>query len=55
MTTLKNLDKYSIILASQSPRRRELLSGLNIDFRIKTIDVEEDYPLDLLGKRFLCI
>lgn len=50
MTTLKNLDKYSIILASQSPRRRELLSGLNIDFRIKTIDVEEDYPSDLLGE-----
>jgi septum formation protein len=50
MSTLKNLDKYNIILASQSPRRRELLSGLNIDFRVKTIEVDEDYPSNLYGE-----
>lgn len=46
---LDNLKKYHIILGSQSPRRRELLAGLNIDFEIKTIDVDEDYPATIMG------
>ena len=34
-----------IILASNSPRRRELLSGLDIDFEVKVLpDIEESYP-----------
>lgn len=38
-------DKYHIILASNSPRRRELLSGLDIDFEVKVLpDIEENYP-----------
>ena len=42
---LENLSKYSIILASNSPRRRELLAGLDIDFEVKTIPgIEESYP-----------
>ena len=42
---LENLSKYKIVLASNSPRRRELLAGLDIDFEIKTIpDIEESYP-----------
>lgn len=45
MSILSNLDKYRIILASNSPRRRELLSGLDINYEIKTIsDVDESYP-----------
>jgi len=37
--------KYKIVLASNSPRRRELLAGLDIDFEVKTIpDIEESYP-----------
>ena len=31
-----NLKKYRIILASNSPRRRELLSGLGIDYEVRT-------------------
>ena len=46
---LAHLEKYHIILASQSPRRKELLLGLNIPFSVVTIDVEEDYPSDLVG------
>ena len=46
---LENLKKYRIILGSQSPRRKELLAGLDIDFEIKTIDVEENYPATMMG------
>lgn len=36
---------YHIILASNSPRRKELLSGLDVDYTIKTLrDVDESYP-----------
>lgn len=39
---------YHIILASNSPRRRELLGGLDIDFEVKVLpDIEENYPEDL--------
>ena len=42
---LENLSKYSIVLASNSPRRHELLTGLDIDFEVKTIPgIEESYP-----------
>ncbi|MGM0665856.1 MAG: Maf family nucleotide pyrophosphatase [Bacteroidota bacterium] len=33
-----------IILASRSPRRRELLSGLGISFRVVVPGISEDYP-----------
>ena len=38
-----------IILGSQSPRRRELLAGLDIDFRVVAIDADEHYPAGLTG------
>lgn len=39
---------WHIILASNSPRRRELLRGLDLDFEVKVLpDIEEDYPADL--------
>ena len=45
---LETLSKYKIILASNSPRRQELLAGLDIDFEIKTIpNIEESYPANL--------
>jgi len=46
---LSHLNNYHIILASQSPRRQELLSGLNIPFDVQVIDVEETYPRQLVG------
>lgn len=43
-----NLKKYNIILASNSPRRRELLSQLGIEYTVKTIDgIDESYPESL--------
>ncbi|MDE6494663.1 MAG: Maf family nucleotide pyrophosphatase [Duncaniella sp.] len=44
VTPLDNLSKYRIILASGSPRRRELMSLLDIDFEVNTsIDVDESH------------
>lgn len=38
-------DKYKIILSSNSPRRRELLAGLDMDFEVRVIpDIDESYP-----------
>ena len=37
----------NIILGSQSPRRRELMAGLDIAFSCVTIDAGESYPADL--------
>lgn len=47
----ENLKKYSIILASNSPRRKELLEGLGIDYKVKTLSgVDESYPDTLIGE-----
>lgn len=38
---------YMIILGSNSPRRKELLAGLGLDFEVKVIDgISETYPED---------
>lgn len=37
----------NIILGSQSPRRRELMAGLDIPFTCVTIDADESFPADL--------
>lgn len=49
MNVLSNLDSYEIVLGSQSPRRNELLKGLNLDFTVEVIDVEENYPKSIVG------
>lgn len=47
---LDNLKKYKVILASNSPRRKELLTGLGIDYEVRTLpDVDESYPDTLKG------
>ena len=46
---LEHLQKYDIILGSASPRRKELLKGLDIPFQSVSIDVEETYPDQLVG------
>lgn len=39
---------YHIILASNSPRRKELLAGLDLDFEVRIIvGIDESYPDDL--------
>lgn len=45
---LQNLKKYNVLLASKSPRRRELLSELRIDFSCINIGgIDETYPADM--------
>ena len=47
---LDNLTKYKVILASNSPRRKELLAGLGVDYEVRTLpDVDESYPYTLQG------
>lgn len=46
-----DLSTYKIILASNSPRRKELLSGLDIAYEIRTLpDIDESYPDNLRGE-----
>ena len=48
---LTNLRHYRIILGSNSPRRKELLSGLDLDFEVEVIsDIDESYPSNLISE-----
>jgi septum formation protein len=39
------LSSYRVILASNSPRRKELLSGIDLSYEIRTLpDIDESYP-----------
>lgn len=41
---------YNIILASNSPRRKELLAGLGMPFEVRVLkDIDESYPTSLQG------
>lgn len=42
---------YQIILASNSPRRKELLSGLGLNYEVRTLPgIDESYPETLQGE-----
>ena len=42
---------YKVILASNSPRRKELLAGIDVKFEVRVIqDIDESYPSDLPTK-----
>lgn len=48
---LKNLKNYHILLASNSPRRRELLGGLDIEYDVVALpDVDESFPDGMNGE-----
>ncbi len=38
------LKNYRVILGSASPRRKQLLKNLDIDFTIMPVDINENYP-----------
>ena len=42
-----NLSGKRLVLGSNSPRRKELLAGLEIDFEVRVKAVDETVPLDL--------
>jgi septum formation protein len=45
---LNNLDKYDVVLGSNSPRRRELLNDMGVNFRVEAIKgIDETYPASL--------
>ena len=43
LSLLKNLDMYDIILASESPRRYELLKMIGLQFKVRPSHMEEIY------------
>lgn len=47
--SFSNINKYQIILASDSPRRKDLLKKSNISFRTISPQVEESFPSNLKG------
>lgn len=53
----EKLKQHRIILASQSPRRKQLLAGLDIDFEVCPLYADESYPPELEKEQiteFLC-
>lgn len=47
---LQNIHPYHLILASGSPRRKELLAGLGLPFQVRlSDDADESYPEELKG------
>ncbi len=48
MLLQEKLNGKKILLASQSPRRQELLKGLGIDFEIVKIESDESFPEELV-------
>ena len=54
---IDKIKSYNIILASQSPRRQQLLKGLNIEFETIVREVEEVFPSNITREeipRYLC-
>lgn len=45
----QNIAHFDIILASQSPRRLQLMKGLHLNFRVEVLDVDESYPNGMMG------
>ena len=49
-TMFENLEKYRVVLASGSPRRKSLLDGLGITYEVRTLPgIDESYPHNLQG------
>lgn len=44
---LENLTKYKIVLGSQSPRRKELLKGIGIDFETRVKEIDESFAPEM--------
>lgn len=52
---LDNLNKYQIVLASNSPRRKELLQRMGVNFKVRTLfGIDESFPDSLRGEDIVC-
>ncbi|WP_337481740.1 Maf-like protein [Prevotellamassilia timonensis] len=52
---LENLNKYEIVLASNSPRRKELLQRMGVNFKVRTLfGIDESYPDSLRDEDIVC-
>jgi len=51
---IPGIEKYSVILASRSPRRQQLLKELGVNFAVREVDFDESYPDVLRGKEIAC-
>lgn len=50
MILQEKYNDYQIILASNSPRRKQFLKDLGLTFTVKPANVNEEYPSQLQGK-----
>ena len=41
------INEREVILGSSSPRRRELLSGLGLEFNVKSKEIDESFPAEM--------
>lgn len=47
----KKLEKYTLILASGSPRRQQFFKDLDLDFEIRLKEIEEVFPPELKAEQ----
>ncbi len=50
---MKHMNNYPIILASGSPRRKQLLEQIDLDFEVIPSQVHEDFSIDLSPPEFV--
>lgn len=50
MILQQKFSSYHIILASNSPRRKQFLTDLGLTFTVQPANVNEEYPAELMGK-----
>jgi len=50
---MKHLNKYPIILAYGSPRRKQLLEQIDLEFEVVPSQIYEDFSLNLSPKDFV--
>lgn len=44
-----DISNYKLVLGSQSPRRSQLLRGLDFDFEVRVIETDESFPETLMS------
>ena len=50
---MKHLNKYPIVLASGSPRRKQLLEQIDLEFEVVPSQINEDFSINLSPTDFV--